>query len=77
LKREELYITHLVGPAEDVRVVLLEAPDAREAVQGPRELVAVQHAKVGEAEGELAVGAGAVFHKDTVQVRVSKKGGFS
>ena len=47
-------------PAEDVRVVLLEAAHAREAGQGAAELVAVQHAKVCQAHGQLAVRARAV-----------------
>mmetsp|Transcript_8779 Transcript_8779/g.18552 ORF Transcript_8779/g.18552 Transcript_8779/m.18552 type:complete len:735 (+) Transcript_8779:385-2589(+) len=47
----------LVLPAEDVGVVLLEAPDAREAREGAGELVAVQDAEIGVADGEVAVGA--------------------
>ena len=43
----------LVRPAEDVRVVLLEAAHARQTVQRARQLIAVQHAKVGEAQGQL------------------------
>ena len=40
-----------------MRVVLLEAADAREAREGARVLVAVEDAKVGVAQGEVAVGA--------------------
>mmetsp|Transcript_47664 Transcript_47664/g.158892 ORF Transcript_47664/g.158892 Transcript_47664/m.158892 type:complete len:471 (-) Transcript_47664:421-1833(-) len=49
--------------AKDVRVVLLEAAHAREAGERARELVAVQHAEVGHAEGQLAVGALAVLEE--------------
>ena len=47
-------------PAEDVGVVLLEAPHAREAGQGAAELVAVQHAKVRVPQRQLPVRALAV-----------------
>lgn len=56
----------LIWTAEDVGVVLLEPPDAGEAVQGARELVAVQDAKVGKADGQLAVGAVAVGEHEAV-----------
>eukprot|EP00053_Salpingoeca_punica_P013384 m.120929 g.120929 ORF g.120929 m.120929 type:complete len:748 (-) comp16189_c0_seq1:23-2266(-) len=52
--------------AEDVCVVLLEAADAGEAGEGARELVAVQHAKVGEANGQLLVRADAVAEHQAV-----------
>mmetsp|Transcript_36730 Transcript_36730/g.118502 ORF Transcript_36730/g.118502 Transcript_36730/m.118502 type:complete len:471 (-) Transcript_36730:417-1829(-) len=52
--------------AEDVPVVLLEAAHAREAGERARELVAVQHAEVGHAEGQLAVGALAVLEHEAV-----------
>mmetsp|Transcript_24387 Transcript_24387/g.77250 ORF Transcript_24387/g.77250 Transcript_24387/m.77250 type:complete len:588 (-) Transcript_24387:95-1858(-) len=52
--------------AKDVRVVLLEAAHAREAGERARELVAVQHAEVGHAEGQLAVGALAVLEHEAV-----------
>ena len=45
---------HVVGAAEDVRVVLLEAPHAREPRERARELVAVQHAEVRDTPRELA-----------------------
>ncbi len=55
--RHSKKINSVRAPAEDVRVVLLEAPDAREALERAAELVAVQHAKVGHADGKLAVAA--------------------
>lgn len=48
---------HLVHGAEDVGVVLLEAADAGQARQSPRQLVAVQDAKVGHAQRQLPPGA--------------------
>lgn len=50
----------LVHAAEDVGVVLLEAADAGEAGEGAAELVAVEDAEVGVADGEDVVGAGLV-----------------
>ena len=47
----------LVAAAEDVRVVLHEAPHARKPRQRAAELVAVKHAELGEAQRHLAVGA--------------------
>mmetsp|Transcript_538 Transcript_538/g.1044 ORF Transcript_538/g.1044 Transcript_538/m.1044 type:complete len:502 (+) Transcript_538:1007-2512(+) len=38
-------------------IVLAEAPDAREAGEGARDLVSVEDAEVAEADGELLVGA--------------------
>ena len=43
----------LVRTAEDVRVVLLEAAHTRQSVQRARDLVAVQHAEVSEAQRQL------------------------
>mmetsp|Transcript_6588 Transcript_6588/g.15853 ORF Transcript_6588/g.15853 Transcript_6588/m.15853 type:complete len:566 (+) Transcript_6588:515-2212(+) len=57
---------HLVWPAEDVRVVLLKPPNPGEPVEGAAVLVAVEHAKVGHADGELAVGARAAVEDDAV-----------
>ena len=47
----------LVLPAEDVAIVLLEPTDTSEAGEGTGKLVAVEGAKVGEAEGQVAVRA--------------------
>ena len=47
-------LLHLVLAAEDVSVVLLEPAHAGEAVQRTAELVAVEHAKVGEPHGQFA-----------------------
>mmetsp|Transcript_14766 Transcript_14766/g.40378 ORF Transcript_14766/g.40378 Transcript_14766/m.40378 type:complete len:603 (-) Transcript_14766:35-1843(-) len=52
--------------AEDVRVVLLEPAHAGEAGEGAAELVAVQHAEVGEAPGQLAEGALALGEHEAV-----------
>ena len=49
-----------------MRVVLLEAANAGEAREGARELVAVQHAKVGHAQRQLAVRARAHVKHDAV-----------
>lgn len=48
---------HLVHPAEDVGVVLLEAADSGQAAQRSRQLVPVEHAEVGHPEGEFPPGA--------------------
>mmetsp|Transcript_36162 Transcript_36162/g.70286 ORF Transcript_36162/g.70286 Transcript_36162/m.70286 type:complete len:649 (+) Transcript_36162:65-2011(+) len=56
----------LVLRAEDVRVVLLEPPDAREARERAGGLVAVQHAEVGEAHREVLVRAGLVLEHQAV-----------
>ena len=47
-------------PAEDVGIVLLEAPHPREAGQRAAELVAMQHAKVCVSQRQLPVRALAV-----------------
>lgn len=46
-------------------IVLLEAADTCEASQGSRQLVSVQDAKVGHAEGQLSPGARAVIKHQT------------
>ena len=43
--------------AEDVCIVLAELPRAREAEQGPRRLVAVQHGRLGVANRQVAITA--------------------
>lgn len=50
----------LLGRAEYVGVVLLEATDPGEAGQGARELVTVEHPEVGHAERQLAPGSATV-----------------
>ncbi len=45
---------HLLGRAEDVGVVLLEPPHPDEPSEGTRELVSVQHAKVGHPQRKLS-----------------------
>jgi hypothetical protein len=45
------------APAEDMCVILLEAPHARQPLESATVLVAVQHAKVGHADGQLPVAA--------------------
>ena len=52
--------------AKDVRIILLEAAHSRETREGTAELVAVQDAKVGEANRQLTVGPGAVLEHDAV-----------
>ncbi len=47
----------LLGRAEDVRVVLGDVADAKQAVQRAGELVSVQGGGLGEAERQLAIGA--------------------
>mmetsp|Transcript_2393 Transcript_2393/g.7077 ORF Transcript_2393/g.7077 Transcript_2393/m.7077 type:complete len:787 (+) Transcript_2393:404-2764(+) len=59
-------VPDLVQPAEDVRVVLLEPPHAGEARQRAVRLVAVQHPKVGHADGQLAVAAQPVAEHEAV-----------
>mmetsp|Transcript_75896 Transcript_75896/g.164253 ORF Transcript_75896/g.164253 Transcript_75896/m.164253 type:complete len:846 (+) Transcript_75896:181-2718(+) len=46
----------LVGPADNVRVVLLEAADAREAGEGAAGLVPVEDAEIRVPDGQLAEG---------------------
>jgi hypothetical protein len=46
---------HLAWHAEDVSIILLEAAHTREARECPRKLVAVEHAKVGQPDRELAI----------------------
>src|ERR1019366_7518821 len=58
--------SHLVFGAEDVRVVLGEAPHAREAVNDAAALVAVEAAEVRDAPGELAIAAPAAPEDDAV-----------
>lgn len=47
----------LVHGTEDVGVVLLEAADASQSGQGPRQLVPVQDAEVRHPQGQLPPGA--------------------
>ena len=49
------FLLELLGAAEDVRVVLVEAADAREAREAARGLVAVERGEVGEAQREVPV----------------------
>lgn len=44
---------HLVGRAEDVRVILDEPPNPRQPAQAPTALVAVQHSKFGHPQRKL------------------------
>lgn len=48
---------HLLQRAENVGIVLLEAPDPRQPCQGPGGLVAVQDPKIRQAQGQLPPGA--------------------
>lgn len=56
-------------PAEDVGIILLEAPDACEAVQGAAELVSVQHAELGHAHWQLPVASPRVVEDQAVPCR--------
>ena len=77
-------VLHLLGGHEDVRVVLGEAADAEEAVQRAGELVAVDYAQLGHADGQVTVGvrlalvhqhaAGAVHGLDRVVLAVYDRG---
>ena len=49
------FSTHLVLPAEDVCIVLLEPPDSGQSRQGSAEFIAMEHTKVRHAQRELAV----------------------
>jgi len=62
--REDLGLDVIWG-AEDVGVVLLEAPDAGQPRQGAGQLVAVEHAEVRHAEGQLAPGPVPVVENET------------
>eukprot|EP00760_Papus_ankaliazontas_P030251 PhM_4_TR468/c1_g1_i2/m.80221 len=57
---------HLLGRAEDVRVVLLEATHADQTGEGAADLVAVQHTEVSHAHRKLAVRAGAHVEHEAV-----------
>lgn len=59
--------------AEDMRVVLLEAPHAREAGERAAELVAVQHAEVRQAQRQLTPRAGAVVEQETDELNTVKR----
>ena len=58
--------------AEDVCVVLLEAADAGEAVEGAGKLIPVEDAEIGEAHGEFAVGALAGAEHEAVRRAVHR-----
>lgn len=58
---------HLVHGAEDVGIVLLEAPDPRQPRQGPRGLVAMEHPEVGQPQGQLPPGSGPVGEHEAVK----------
>jgi hypothetical protein len=51
-------VADLLLGAEDVRVVLREGARAQQAVEGAGGLLAVQQAGLGEAQRQIAVGAG-------------------
>lgn len=44
---------HLIHPAEDVSVVLLEAPNSGQTSQRSRQLVSVQDAEISQPQREL------------------------
>ena len=52
--------------AKDVRVVLLEPPNACKSRQGAGQLIPVQNAEVSESERQLAIRPLAVLEHDTV-----------
>ena len=60
LEAAEHLVLDLLGRAEDVRVVLREHPHAQQAVERAGQLVAVQHARLGHPQRQLAVAVGAV-----------------
>lgn len=64
---------HLVHGAEDMSIVLLEAADTGEASEGSRQLVPVQDAKVGHANGQLSPGAWPVIKHQAVAKQKVKK----
>ena len=57
VEQADQLVLDLVPRAEDVAVVLGEAPDAHEAVEDPGTLVAVDRAQLEEPQGQLAVAA--------------------
>lgn len=59
------FLADLLVGAEDVSVVLLEPAHPGETSQGPGQLVPVEHAKIGEAEGELTPRSNAVVKDQT------------
>lgn len=63
---------HLVHGAEDVSVVLLEAAHTSEAGQSSRQLVPVQDAKVGHANGQLPPGTWSVIKHQTGAKQTNK-----
>ena len=56
LQRPAELFLDLVGPAEDVAVVLRQRPHARQAAQLARLLVAVERGELGEAQRQVAIG---------------------
>jgi hypothetical protein len=61
------FIFQLRGQAEQVGVVLREAAHAEESVQSAGSLVAVYRAQLGPAQGQVAVGLGAVLVEQAVE----------
>jgi len=66
LERSRNLLGDLARSAEDVPVVLMEASDAGEAAQGAGDLVAVQRAEIGVADGQVSVGALLPFKQQAV-----------
>mmetsp|Transcript_3792 Transcript_3792/g.4275 ORF Transcript_3792/g.4275 Transcript_3792/m.4275 type:complete len:638 (+) Transcript_3792:646-2559(+) len=57
---------YLLCTAEDVSVVLLEAANTSEAVEGPTSLISVKDSKVREPHGQLSEGTGAHTKQNAV-----------
>ena len=72
VEHSEDLVRELLGQAEDVSIVLREAPHAEEAVQRARALVPVDSPELGPAQGEVAVRARAVLVDEHVEGAVHR-----
>jgi hypothetical protein len=62
----------LIGSAEDVSVVLLEAAHARQPRQRAAQLVPVQHSEIGQSQRQIAERMQIVTEHDTMPCKHDK-----
>lgn len=66
---QAIYLLDLVGSGENMSVILLEASHSRQAGEGARQFVPVQHSEVGEAKRQLTPRSVAVREHQTENKR--------
>ena len=66
IENGENFRLDLFEGAEDVGVVLLEATNANETAESAGDLVSVEHAEIGVAQGQVAVAVDAVLEHDAM-----------